>query len=176
MTQELKLILKPAHKRWIESGRDPGLFWHILPPLYPPYTTYGDPLEWPKPLTIGEAVDQLALRSSIGTKVDVLDAEEGERTLLNYFLGMWIRNNFDLWKGNKPLAKAIRVWREEPEVAAQADAVEIERLYQQRFGNSDPSDHPDYLSGPIIQAFWTALENYKWPELTTDWEQVRFKG
>lgn len=169
------LLFKQARKSWAEAGHPPDQFWHILPPLFAPYTTYGEPTEWPRPRTVREAVDQLILRSSIQTKSSVLGLEKNELGQLHFFFGTWIRNTFGLWEGNPPLFKAIRLWNESPQLPLIDDPNEVERLYAEKFGDADPSDHPDSLSGPIITAFWNELQVYKWPELAGDWENVRLE-
>jgi hypothetical protein len=104
--------------------------------------------QWPK--TVDEAVGKI---------LQVLNEKDKEKIknyqnkwdMLNYHmsLGMWIRNEFGLWKGNKELLVSIRESHadrasdEEPMVLA---------IRQQASG------HPDTASTAILIELWEALQ------------------
>jgi hypothetical protein len=83
-----------------------------------------------RPATIQEAVHILV---DLGMKYDpdgleyIKNLKEGELIYLHFSFGMWIRNNFGLWKGNEELLKATG------------------------------KEHPDDASGVIIKEFWKHL-------------------
>lgn len=78
------------------------------------------------PATIDEAVGVVIATLSDDEKDRITAMAQSELVGLHFGLGMWIRNNLGLWKGNDQLMRAI--------------------------GDGDPSIHPDDASMVIIGA------------------------
>jgi hypothetical protein len=87
------------------------------------------PGRWPT--TVAAAVERLLAILSEETKATVREMPEEELIFCHHGLGMGIRNEFGLWKGNEKLIKSAC-----PE-----------------------GGHPDDASMVIIQALWLALHD-----------------
>ncbi|WP_434141213.1 hypothetical protein JQR84_24075 (plasmid) [Pseudomonas luteola] len=87
------------------------------------------PGRWPT--TVEAAVKQLLTMLSEESKATVRELPEEELIHCHYGLGMAIRNEFGLWKGNEKLLKAA----------------------------CPAGGHPDDASMVIIQALWQALHD-----------------
>lgn len=89
----------------------------------------GRPVQWPT--TVSEAVS--ALLTTIGDEVKdyLASCDEADIWGLHFTLGMWIRNNYGLWQGNKALLESCRAF------------------------------DPDGASMVIIRALWQALHQGK---------------
>lgn len=88
-----------------------------------------------KPLNLEEAVEQLKIIHHDTTKNKILEITEDEFTVGAHMgLGMWMRNNWGLWKG-KELAK---------------------------YFNSIGIYHPDDMSGIILTSYYRELHGQEW--------------
>lgn len=88
-----------------------------------------------KPVNLDEAVDQLMLIHQDSTKQKILEMSEDEFVARSHFgLGMWMRNNWGLWKG-KELAN---------------------------YFNSIGIFHADDMSGIILTSFYRELNGEEW--------------
>lgn len=56
-----------------------------------------------QPTTVGEAADQVISRLDEESLSRLRGMDEAELVALHFGLGMWIRNTFGLWSGNKAL-------------------------------------------------------------------------
>jgi hypothetical protein len=83
--------------------------------------------DWPR--TVDEAVDRLISVLSDENKQVIRDNTEGNLIDYHFGLGMYIRNQFGLWAGNKALLESC--------VAQRGHAL---------------VSHPDYASAIIIEA------------------------
>jgi hypothetical protein len=96
----------------------------------------GQPPDWP--LSVDEAVDRLTEALSDEDQATIRAMREGEpQVALHHSLGMSIRNQFGLWRGNEPLL---------------ADCAS-----QQGHGIDGRFIHPDSASGVILSALWRRL-------------------
>lgn len=84
---------------------------------------------WPS--TVEEAVSRLVLETTPAEKALIRSMTKSELSHFHFDLGLWIRNNFGLWRGNNKLLKACGC------------------------------DHADPASGVILEALWRRLKrNY----------------
>ena len=60
-----------------------------------------EPKQWP--VTIDEAVGVVIATLSDNDKATIAAMSKSELIGLHFGLGLWIRNNLGLWKGNRPL-------------------------------------------------------------------------
>jgi hypothetical protein len=90
------------------------------------------------PLSVEEAVDQLVEALSDEDQAAIRAMGEGQmQAELHFSLGMYIRNQFGLWRGNEPLLADCA-----SHLSPGADARFI---------------HPDGASGVILAALWRRL-------------------
>ncbi|MDA3882482.1 MAG: hypothetical protein PF481_04320 [Bacteroidales bacterium] len=88
-----------------------------------------------KPINLEEAVNQLKIIHQDSTKQKIMEMSEDEFLAGAHFgLGMWIRNNWGLWKGQE-LAK---------------------------YFNSIGIYHPDDMSGIILTSYYRELHGQDW--------------
>ncbi len=83
------------------------------------------------PTTIDEAVGVVVATLSDDERASIAALSKPELIGLHFGLGLWIRNNLGLWKGNEALLQAIR--------------------------ECDQAIHPDDASMVIIEAVWERL-------------------
>jgi len=95
------------------------------------------------PRTVQEAVEQLVLQLSQADKISVAEVEENDLISLHFGLGQVIRNEFGLWRDNRPLL------------------LDCQRIKGKDIANIPdlPTIHPDDASMVIIQAFWRRLRD-----------------
>jgi hypothetical protein len=83
----------------------------------------------PQPKSVEEAVGVLKKILSQEDQAEIASMCEDDLIEMHFGLGMWIRNAFGLWGGNKELLASC----------------------------GDPDMHPDYASSVILQALWESL-------------------
>ncbi|NBX34208.1 hypothetical protein EBR16_02405 [bacterium] len=84
------------------------------------------------PATLAAAVEYCLKTLPVGTLEALLLPPHDELAGDHHFgLGMWVRNNLGLWRGNEALMEAIGAW------------------------------HPDSASGPILDALAAYLRKHK---------------
>lgn len=84
-----------------------------------------------KPKTLDECMTALDKMLSIDQKAEVLKMSENDIGGMHFGFGMWIRNNWDLWKGG-PL---------------------LEHMKSLGF------IHPDDMSHSILKEYWNRMNN-----------------
>ena len=89
------------------------------------------------PRTVDEAVERVLAKLSDSEKESISIMDEGELHQLHFSLGIWIRNNFGLWQGNKELLRSC--------------------------GSEDM--HEDDASAIIIKAVWKRLKDQLWKSI-----------
>lgn len=90
--------------------------------------------KWPK--TVEEAVEQLLSLMSEKDKQNFRKTPKKDLIMFHFSLGLYIRNNFGLWQGNRELLQSIN--------------------------KSDfPLVHPDDASSIIIEKLWKRLRQAK---------------
>lgn len=90
--------------------------------------------KWPK--TVEEAVEQLLSLMSEEEKQCLRKTPKKDLIMFHFSLGLYIRNNFGLWQGNRELLQSI--------------------------SKSDfPFVHPDDASSVIIEELWKRLRQAK---------------
>ena len=87
------------------------------------------------PLTINQAVDSLMVIVSADNKAQIKAMKKKDLIQLHFEFGMWIRNNFGLWAGNRSLLNEC------------GDSLKQTRI------------HPDDASMLIIKKFWDKLQS-----------------
>jgi len=88
--------------------------------------------DWPK--NIDEAVDKLLELMQEEDQLHLKNTPENELIKYHFFLGMYIRNQFGLWKENKELIRSCA-------------------------GKGRSVIHPDDASMVIIKALWKRLQS-----------------
>ena len=83
------------------------------------------------PATINEAVGVVVATLSDDERASIATLARDQLAGLHFGLGLWIRNNLGLWKGNEALMQAIR--------------------------ERDQAIHPDDASMVIVEAVWERL-------------------
>ena len=81
--------------------------------------------EWPK--TVDKAVKKIYRSMSHTEKIAFMNTTGDDLVLLHMSLGVWIRNNFGLWLGNKELLKSCGAEDIHPDKASR---IIIEALYR----------------------------------------------
>ena len=110
-----------------------------------PAETEGYDLIWPR--TIAEAVDRLQSTLSQTVKDETAAMPENKLLDLHFGLGIWVRNNFELWKKNITLLEECMKIRFEG------------RIDMPNLPSRIVWIHPDDASGIIIRAFWARLRH-----------------
>jgi hypothetical protein len=96
------------------------------------------------PRTLNEAVDRLALMLSQAEKEEIAALTEDDLIGLHFSLGMTVRNDFGLWRENRPLL------------------LDCQRIKYRDAGDSPEGlllIDPDDASMMIIRALWTRLRH-----------------
>lgn len=91
------------------------------------------------PRTVDEAVDQLMAQMSPDDLTAIREMSVNDLISLHFSLGMTIRNQFGLWRGNDALLESCASVR----------------------GVPSGFFHPDSASGVIIEALWRRLQEHR---------------
>jgi hypothetical protein len=91
-----------------------------------------DSLDTRLPMTVADAHDRLLKLLPDSTLTKMRTGTEDDMVYYHFSLGLWMRNNWGLWKGNSGLSK---------------------------FFNSVGVNNPDDMSGIILETFWCRLNN-----------------
>ena len=94
--------------------------------------------DWPQ--SVEEAVDGLLVALPDDLLGSVESMEQGDLISLHFTLGMWVRNAFGLWRGNRALLDSC------------ADYAASHGLRSYWTG------HPDDASSIIVEALWLRLQ------------------
>lgn len=87
------------------------------------------------PKTLEEAVDNVIRSLNPEEQREFALTPENELTKYHFSLGLWIRNNFELWDESSSLVKDLK--------------------------SKNMFSHPDDISGDIISAAWHKLQKSK---------------